>query len=130
VVRTTGGAAPGHEYGPTSALAENEAQTAQTPDGHRYAADCTWTDAPADVLAPLLGRMWSVLDGPSYSIWYGLGTAAGADRRAGHGGRSDCPAAGLVPRVPPRAPRGPRDLRDLAVVDLRAPLTGGYPSPR
>jgi FAD/FMN-containing dehydrogenase len=61
----------GHDCGPTSVLAENEAQTAQNPDGHRYAADCTWTDAPAEVLAPLLSRMWSELAGASYSIWYG-----------------------------------------------------------
>jgi hypothetical protein len=45
---------------------------AQNPDGYRYAVDCTWTDAPADVLAPLLSRLWSELDTEhSFSIWYG-----------------------------------------------------------
>ena len=46
----------GHVRGPTSVLEENAAQTAQNPEGHRYAVDCTWTDAPAAVLAPMLQR--------------------------------------------------------------------------
>ena len=34
--------------------------------------DCTWTDAPPHVLAPLLQAMWSELDTEhSFSIWYG-----------------------------------------------------------
>ena len=34
----------GHVQGRTSVLEENAAQTAQNPEGHRYAVDCTWTD--------------------------------------------------------------------------------------
>ena len=48
------------------------AQTDQNPEGHRYAVDCAWTDAPADVLAPLLLDIWRGLDTEhSFSIWYG-----------------------------------------------------------
>jgi hypothetical protein len=62
----------GHVQGRTSIAEENLAQAAQNPEGHRYAVDCTWTDAPADVLAPLLQAMWSELDAEhSFSIWYG-----------------------------------------------------------
>jgi len=62
----------GHVQGRTSIAEENLAQTAQNPEGHRYAVDCTWTSAPADVLAPLLHQMWSELDTEhSFSIWYG-----------------------------------------------------------
>jgi FAD/FMN-containing dehydrogenase len=62
----------GHITGPTSLAEECVAQAAQNPNGYRYAVDCTWTDAPADVLAPLLGRLWSELDTEhSFSIWYG-----------------------------------------------------------
>jgi FAD/FMN-containing dehydrogenase len=62
----------GHVTGPTSLAEECAAQAAQNPDGYRYAVDCTWTDAPADVLAPALTRLWSELDTPhSFSIWYG-----------------------------------------------------------
>jgi len=62
----------GHVQGPTSIAEENLAQTAQNPEGHRYAVDCTWTDAPAPVLGPLLADMWSELDTEhSFSIWYG-----------------------------------------------------------
>ncbi len=43
----------GHERGPTTVEAENEAQGAQNPEGYRYAVDCTWTDARAAELAPL-----------------------------------------------------------------------------
>jgi hypothetical protein len=51
---------------------ENRAQTAQNPEGYRYAVDCTWTDAPADVLAPMLHALWEELDTEhSFSIWYG-----------------------------------------------------------
>ncbi len=53
-------------------LDENVAQTAQNPQGYRYAVDCTWTDADAGVLAPLLREVWSELDTEhSFSIWYG-----------------------------------------------------------
>ena len=62
----------GHVQGRTSVAEENEAQTAQNPEGHRYAVDCTWTDAPAHVLAPMLQALWSELDTEhSFSIWYG-----------------------------------------------------------
>jgi FAD/FMN-containing dehydrogenase len=62
----------GHVRGRTSVLEENAAQTAQNPEGHRYAVDCTWTDAPAGVLAPMLHALWSELDTEhSFSIWYG-----------------------------------------------------------
>jgi hypothetical protein len=62
----------GHVQGRTSVLEENAAQTAQNPEGHRYAVDCTWTDASAAVLAPMLQALWSELDTEhSFSIWYG-----------------------------------------------------------
>jgi FAD/FMN-containing dehydrogenase len=62
----------GHVQGRTSVLEENLAQTAQNPEGYRYAVDCTWTDAPARVLAPQLHALWSELDTEhSFSIWYG-----------------------------------------------------------
>jgi FAD/FMN-containing dehydrogenase len=62
----------GHIQGRTSIAEENLAQAAQNPEGCRYAVDCTWTDAPASVLAPLLQDMWGELDTEhSFSIWYG-----------------------------------------------------------
>ena len=62
----------GHVQDRTSVLEENLAQTAQNPEGYRYAVDCTWTDAPARVLAPMLHALWSELDTEhSFSIWYG-----------------------------------------------------------
>jgi FAD/FMN-containing dehydrogenase len=62
----------GHVRGWTSVAEENLAQTAQNPEGHRYAVDCTWSDAPAAVLAPRLQVMWGELDTEhSFSIWYG-----------------------------------------------------------
>jgi FAD/FMN-containing dehydrogenase len=62
----------GHASGPTTVAEENLAQTAQNPPGFRYAVDCTWTDAPAEVLAPKLLDLWGSLDTPhSFSIWYG-----------------------------------------------------------
>ena len=62
----------GHVRGRTSVAEENLAQTAQNPEGHRYAVDCTWSDAPAAVLAPRLQGMWGELDTEhSFSIWYG-----------------------------------------------------------
>jgi FAD/FMN-containing dehydrogenase len=62
----------GHVRGPTSVAEENLAQTVQNPEGYRYAVDCTWTDAPARVLAPMLQKLWSELDTEhSFSIWYG-----------------------------------------------------------
>ena len=62
----------GHVQGRTSVLEENAAQTAQNPGGYRYAVDCTWSDAPARVLAPILHALWGELDTEhSFSIWYG-----------------------------------------------------------
>ncbi|WP_426560607.1 FAD-binding oxidoreductase [Angustibacter sp. McL0619] len=56
----------------TSIEQESLAQAGQNPEGHRYAVDCTWTDAPATVLAPLLLDVWRALDTEhSFSIWYG-----------------------------------------------------------
>jgi FAD/FMN-containing dehydrogenase len=66
------GRALGHVQGRTSVLEENAAQTAQNPTGYRYAVDCTWSDAPARVVAPLLHELWGELDTEhSFSIWYG-----------------------------------------------------------
>jgi len=62
----------GHGQGRTTVLGENAAQSAQNPEQHRYVVDCTWTDAPARVLAPMLRELWGELDTPhSFSIWYG-----------------------------------------------------------
>jgi FAD/FMN-containing dehydrogenase len=66
------GRAISHERGPTSIEAENEAQALQNPEDHRYAVDCTWTDARAGELAPLLRTLWSELPTEhSFAIWYG-----------------------------------------------------------
>jgi len=66
------GRALGHVQGPTTHAEEGVAQVAQNPEHHRYAVDCCWTNASADVLAPLLMRLWSELDTThSFSIWYG-----------------------------------------------------------
>ncbi len=65
-----------HERGPTTIEAENEAQALQNPEDHRYAVDCTWTDARAAELAPRLRAMWSELPTEhSFSIWYGWAPA-------------------------------------------------------
>jgi hypothetical protein len=62
----------GHVQGRTSVAEENRAQTAQNPERYRYAVDCTWTDAPARMLAPMLQALWSELETEhSFSIWYG-----------------------------------------------------------
>jgi FAD/FMN-containing dehydrogenase len=66
----------GHVTGPTSVAAESIAQTAQNPEHHRYAVDCAWSDASAEVLAPLLMEIWRGLDTThSFSIWYGWAPA-------------------------------------------------------
>jgi FAD/FMN-containing dehydrogenase len=66
----------GHVRGATSIEQENQAQAGQNPEGYRYAVDCTWTDAPADRLAPPLLRLWRELDTEhSFSIWYGWAPA-------------------------------------------------------
>ncbi len=61
-----------HERGPTTIEQENEAQALQNPEYHRYGVDCTWTDACARELVPLLRDLWSELPTEhSFSIWYG-----------------------------------------------------------
>jgi hypothetical protein len=66
----------GHVRDRTSVAEENLAQQAQNPEGYRYAVDCTWTGAPASVLAPVLHELWSELDTEhSFSIWYGWAPA-------------------------------------------------------
>jgi FAD/FMN-containing dehydrogenase len=60
----------------TTVMADSDADAlaglAPNPEGYRYAVDCTWTDAPAQVLAPQLYALWSELDTEhSFSIWYG-----------------------------------------------------------
>lgn len=61
-----------HDRGLTTIEAENEAQALQNPEGHRYAVDCTWTDARAAELAPHLRALWSELPTEhSFAIWYG-----------------------------------------------------------
>jgi FAD/FMN-containing dehydrogenase len=61
-----------HERGPTTIEAENEAQALQNPENHRYAVDCTWTDARAGELAPHLRALWAELPTEhSFAIWYG-----------------------------------------------------------
>jgi FAD/FMN-containing dehydrogenase len=66
----------GHVRGLTSIAAENAAQSAQNPPGHRYVVDCTWSDAPASALAPGLERIWTGLPTErSFSIWYGWAPA-------------------------------------------------------
>jgi FAD/FMN-containing dehydrogenase len=66
------GRALGHERGPTTIAQENEAQALQNPEDHRYAVDCSWTDAPAADLALRLRAIWSELPTEhSFSIWYG-----------------------------------------------------------
>jgi FAD/FMN-containing dehydrogenase len=68
----------GHVVGPTSVAEENLAQTAQNPEGYRYAVDCTWTDAPARTLAPVLAELWGGLETEhSFSIWYGWAPSGG-----------------------------------------------------
>ncbi|WP_062202081.1 FAD-binding oxidoreductase [Demequina salsinemoris] len=62
----------GRVTGPTTVAQESVAQMDQNPDGYRYAVDCAWTNASADVLAPLLLDIWRELDTEhSFSIWYG-----------------------------------------------------------
>ncbi|WP_200809826.1 FAD-binding oxidoreductase [Demequina sp. NBRC 110054] len=62
----------GRVTGPTTVAQESIAQMGQNPDGYRYAVDCAWTNASADVLAPLLLDIWRELDTEhSFSIWYG-----------------------------------------------------------
>jgi FAD/FMN-containing dehydrogenase len=67
----------GHETGPTTIEEENLAQAAQNPEHHRYAVDCTWSDAAPAELAPRLRALWSELPTEhSFAIWYGWSPAA------------------------------------------------------
>jgi FAD/FMN-containing dehydrogenase len=62
----------GHVRAETDIAEENEAQTVQNPEGHRYVVDCTWTDASAAELAGPLSALWRDLPTThSFSIWYG-----------------------------------------------------------
>jgi FAD/FMN-containing dehydrogenase len=62
----------GHVRGETDIERENHDMTAQNPENHRYLVDCSWTDATAEELSPLLRRIWSELPTEhSFSIWYG-----------------------------------------------------------
>jgi FAD/FMN-containing dehydrogenase len=62
----------GHVRGLTTIAEENAAQAIQNPERHRYAVDCTWTDASAAELAPALREVWGNLPTEhSFSIWYG-----------------------------------------------------------
>ncbi|HEY6759818.1 MAG TPA: hypothetical protein VI318_10015 [Baekduia sp.] len=62
----------GHVRGLTTIADENAAQAVQNPEGHRYAVDCTWSDASAAELAPVLKELWGELPTEhSFSIWYG-----------------------------------------------------------
>ena len=92
------GRAISHERGPTTIEAENEAQALQNPEGHRYAVDCTWTDAPARELAPRLRALWSEL--PDRALVRDLVRLVAGGPAARHG-------------VLDRGTRLPRHLRDL-----------------
>ncbi|WP_375479016.1 FAD-binding oxidoreductase [uncultured Jatrophihabitans sp.] len=62
----------GHVRAETDIAQENEAQTEQNPEGHRYVVDCTWTNASAAELAEPLSALWRDLPTMhSFSIWYG-----------------------------------------------------------
>ena len=88
-----------HERGPTSIELENEAQALQNPEGHRYAVDCTWTDARAQELAPLLRAAVERAAHPTLLLDL---VRLGADpAAAGHG-------------LLDRGPRVPGHVRDLA----------------
>jgi FAD/FMN-containing dehydrogenase len=60
-----------HETGLTTIEEENDAQAGQNPEGHRYAVDCSWSDASPAELAPRLRALWSELPTEhSFAIWY------------------------------------------------------------
>jgi FAD/FMN-containing dehydrogenase len=62
----------GHERVVTTLADEFRMMTVQNPEDHRYAADCSWTDAGPAELAPRLREVWSTLPTEhSFSIWYG-----------------------------------------------------------
>lgn len=48
------------------------AASAGYPDGHRWVADCTWTDAPSSEVSAAIGDLWAGLPTPqSTAVWYG-----------------------------------------------------------
>ncbi|MBS1844749.1 MAG: FAD-binding oxidoreductase [Actinobacteria bacterium] len=62
----------GHERVLTDLADEFRQMTVQNPEDHRYAADCSWTNASAAELAPRLRDVWGTLPTEhSFSIWYG-----------------------------------------------------------
>jgi FAD/FMN-containing dehydrogenase len=62
----------GHVRNRTSIPEQNALLAPQNPEGYRWRVDCTWTDAPADQLAPRLRSLWSDLPTDrSWSMWYG-----------------------------------------------------------
>ena len=87
-----------HETGLTTVEQENEAQAAQNPEGHRYAVDCTWTDARAAELAPLLRG--AVVRAAHRALVLDLVRLGAEPATAGHG-------------VLDRGARLHRDVRDL-----------------
>jgi FAD/FMN-containing dehydrogenase len=57
---------------PTVMEEEYAVQAIMNPEGHRYAADCIWTDAPAAELAPRLQPLFEGLPTEkAFAIWYG-----------------------------------------------------------
>ena len=51
---------------------EYAVQAIMNPEGHRYAADCIWTDASAEALAPRLRPLFEGLPTEkAFAIWYG-----------------------------------------------------------
>ena len=87
-----------HVRGPTTIAEENAAQALQNPEGHRYCADCQWTNAGAPSCARCCAKTYEELPTRhSFSIWYGWAPTGDA---AGHG-------------VLARGQRLPRDLRHL-----------------
>ena len=91
-------------------------QAAQNPEDHRYAVDCTWTDACAGELVPLLADLYAELPTEhSFSIWYGWSPEQPAARH------------GLLDR----GARLPRDVRDLEGPRRRraTPGLGARPHP-
>ncbi len=57
---------------PTDLAQEYAVQAVMNPEGHRYAADCLWTDATAERLGPALRPLLGGLPTEkSFAIWYG-----------------------------------------------------------
>jgi FAD/FMN-containing dehydrogenase len=57
---------------PTDMDEEYAVQAVMNPEGHRYAADCIWTNATAEELAPRLRPLFEGLPTEkAFAIWYG-----------------------------------------------------------